>query len=533
LKGGWLQLDAEQAHERRWWTLGVLCLSLTVISIDNTVLNVALPSIVKSLGARGSQLQLLIDGYTIVFACLLLTAGSLGDKLGRKGILTIGLAFFGACSALAAFAPSAGTLILARALMGIGGACIYPSTLSILTNTFTDTRERARAIGIWAGVSGLGVAVGPLAGGILLEHFWWGSVFLVNVPICAIAVALGWFFVPTTERDQDSKLDPLGAVLSIIGLLGVLYAIIEIPDRGLSDTQVIVGLIAGVAFLALFGLWEKHYEHPMLDVRFFRNPRFTAASGTITLTFFALYGSTFLLTQYFQFVLGYSPLKAGMLASPVAVGIMVTAPQAPKLVDRIGTKLVVVLGLSIVTTGLLLYSSNALMSSLAGGSVVRLLFGVGMGFTVAPATESIMGSLPKAKAGVGSAVNDTTRQAGGALGVAVIGSIFALRYHSVVRVPPGLPTGAHPLIHDSIGRALDAITQFKLAPATAHLVHLAADRAYLSGMRLSVRIGACIVFCAALVAFKFLPAHARPVDEDFDLEAPPRELGHVDRELLV
>src|SRR3954454_15112651 len=424
-------VNSEEAHAKRWWVLAVLCLSLTVISIDNTILNVALPSIVESLHAQGSELQLLIDGYTVVFACLLLTAGSLGDKLGRKGILTAGLALFGTFSAAASFSQTSHQLIFFRALMGIGGACIYPSTLSILTNTFNDPRERARAIGVWAGVSGLGVAVGPLAGGLLLEHFWWGSVFLVNVPICGIAIIAGRFFVPTTTRDPEHALDPLGAVFSILGLMGLLFAIIEIPDRGLSDPTVLVSLAIGVVFVAAFGYWETHYEHPMLDLHFFQNPRFTAASATITLTFFALYGSTFLLTQYFQFVLLYSPLKAGMLTAPVAIGIMGMAPQAPKLVDRIGTKLVVVLGLGIVASGLLLYGSNLVMSSIPGGIFVRMLFGVGMGMVMAPATESIMGSLPKVKAGVGSAVNDTTRQTGGALGVAVIGSIFAARYHAV------------------------------------------------------------------------------------------------------
>ena len=253
-----MDADSERAHERRWWTLAVLCLSLTVISIDNTILNVALPSIVESLDARGSELQLLIDGYTIVFACLLLTAGSLGDKLGRKGILTAGLALFGIFSALAAFSTSSHMLIGARALMGIGGACIYPSTLSILTNTFHDNRERARAIGIWAGVSGLGVAIGPLAGGLLVEHFWWGSVFLVNVPICAAAIIAGHFFVPTTTRDPDHALDPVGAVFSIVGLMGLLYAIIEVPDRGWSDPTVLVSFAIGVVFLAAFAWWETH-----------------------------------------------------------------------------------------------------------------------------------------------------------------------------------------------------------------------------------------------------------------------------------
>jgi len=483
-------------------------LSLTVISIDNTILNVALPSIVESLDARGSELQLLIDGYTIVFACLLLTAGSLGDKLGRKGILTTGLALFGAFSALAAFSSSSQMLIVARALMGIGGACIYPSTLSILTNTFHDTRERGRAIGIWAGVSGVGVAIGPLAGGLLVEHFWWGSVFLVNVPICAVAIVAGRFFVPTTTRDADHALDPFGAVFSILGLMGLLFAIIEIPDRGISDPTVLLSLAVGLVFMAAFAWWETHYEHPMLDLHFFQNPRFSAASATITLTFFALYGSTFLLTQYFQFVLGYSPFKAGVLTAPVAIGIMATAPQAPKLVERIGTKRVVVMGLLIVATGLFSYSVEPIMSSFVGGGAVRLLFGVGMGLIMAPATESIMGSLPKAKAGVGSAVNDTTRQAGGALGVAVIGSVFAATYHRVINVPAGLPAGAPEMVHDSIGKAIAAITTFQLPADVAGTVHDAASDAFFQGMQVAAWVGCGVVLCAAVVAYRYLPARA-------------------------
>src|SRR4051794_32179133 len=497
-----------QDDDRRWWVLGVLCLSLTVISIDNTILNVALPSIVEHLHAQGSELQLLIDGYTVVFACLLLTAGSLGDKLGRKGILTIGLAAFGTFSAAAAFSQTSHQLIMFRALMGIGGACIYPSTLSILTNTFTDPKERARAIGVWAGVSGLGVAIGPLAGGLLLEHFWWGSVFLVNVPICLGAIIAGRFIVPTTPRDPDEALDPLGALLSIVGLVGFLYAIIEVPDKGWSAPGVVIPGVIGLVFLALFAVWEIKSRHPMLDLHFFANPRFSAASATITLTFFALYGSTFLLTQYFQFVLLYSPLKAGMLTAPVAIGIMVMAPQAPKLVERVGTKLVVVAGLSIVATGMLLYSVEPVMSSLVGGGLVRLLFGVGMGCVMAPATESIMGSLPKAKAGVGSAVNDTTRQTGGALGVAVIGSVFAATYHHVIEVPAGLPPRAVPMVHDSIGAALEAITRFELPAPIASVVHDAASSAFFRGMQVAVWVGAAVMLCAVFVAYKYLPARA-------------------------
>ncbi len=429
--------SADRAYDRRWWTLGVLCLSLMVISVDNTILNVALPSIVRDLNAQGTQLQWIIDAYTIVFAGLLLTAGSLGDRLGRKKALTAGLLLFGTFSALASLSSSPEMLIVFRGLMGIGGAFIFPTTLSILTNTFTG-RERAKAIGIWAGVSGLGIVIGPLGGGLLLEHFSWGSVFLVNVPISAAAIILGFFFVPDSRDPQGGRLDPLGASLSIVALGGLLYGIIQAPDVGWTKPGVIAGLAVGVTVSALFILWETSTSHPMLDVRFFQNPRFSAASATITLTYFALFGSTFLLTQYFQFVLGYSPLKAGMMTAPVAVGIMVCAPQAPKLVDRFGTKRVVIGGLLIVAAAMLTYASDTIMSNVWAGGAIRALFGAGMGLTTAPATESIMGSLPPSKAGVGSAVNDTTRQTGGALGVAVIGSVFLFRYHRAVGTLSGL-----------------------------------------------------------------------------------------------
>jgi EmrB/QacA subfamily drug resistance transporter len=503
----------DAVYERRWWTLAVLCMSLIVIGVDNTILNVALPSIVRDLHAQGSQLQWIIDAYTIVFAGLLLTAGSLGDRLGRKGALTTGLVLFAVFSVFASQATSPGMLIAARGLMGIGGAFIFPTTLSILTNTFQG-RERARAIGIWAGVSGLGIVIGPLGGGLLLEHFAWGSVFLVNVPICVAAVVLGHYFVPTSRDPEEGRLDPIGAALSIVALSGLLYGIIEGPDHGWVSAPVMVAIALGVGFLALFLYWETHTTYPMLDVRFFRNPRFSAASATITLTYFALFGSTFLLTQYFQFVLGYSPLKAGLMTAPVAVGIMISAPQAVRLVETFGTKRVVVGGLLIVAAALAMYASDTIMSSVLLGGLVRVLFGLGMGFTSAPATESIMGSLPPAKAGVGSAVNDTTRQTGGALGVAVIGSIFALRYHAAASGIPGIPAAAQAQIRDSIGKALEAARQ--LPAAQQQLVRATVNHAYIVSMRVAYAVGTAVILAAAFVSWRWLPARApaAPVTDD-------------------
>lgn len=493
----------DPSASRRWWTLCVLSLCVVVITVDNTVLNVALPTIVRDVGATGSQLQWIVDAYTIVFACLLLTAGSLGDRYGRKHALTLGLVWFGTFSALASMASSPTTMIVARGLMGLGAAFIYPTTLSIITNTFHVPSERARAIGIWAGVSGIGAALGPLLGGVLVEHLGWPSVFLVNVPLCAAAVLLGQRFVPNSSSRDESPLDPLGAVLSVFALVAALFAIIEAPDRGWTSTVVMATFATGVVFVAAFVWWERHTARPMLDVRIFKDPRFSAASATVTIMQFAMFGATFLLTQYFQFRLGYSPLKAGLMLMPVAIGLMVAAPNASKLVNRFGTTRVVIIGLSALAFGTACYMSDLLMSSFALGILIRLVYGVGMGIAMPPMTESIMGSLPPARAGVGSAMNDTTRQAGGALGVAVIGSIFAFRYHHAIDTTVGVSRSVLNRAHDSIGVSLEVARQLHGA-TRAHLVE-AARQSFVSSMRLTFAVTTVVVLVAAAVAARFLP----------------------------
>src|SRR4051812_38010627 len=290
----------DDVFDHRWMTLVVLCISLLVIGLDNTILNVALPTLAKpkilgGLGASGSELQWIVDSYTIVFAGLLLTAGSLGDRFGRYRGLTLGLIIFGTGSALSAMAPSASALIVTRSLMGIGGAFIMPSTLSILTNVFRDPQERAKAIGVWAGVAALGIGIGPVAGGALLTHFWWGAVFFVNVPVVILALVGGFFLIPESRDPSAPKLDPMGSILSIIGLSAVLWAVIEGPSHGWTSPEVIGAFAVGAAVIIGFLFWERTYESPMLDVRFFQNRRFSAASGAITVTFLALFGVIFLL----------------------------------------------------------------------------------------------------------------------------------------------------------------------------------------------------------------------------------------------
>ena len=445
-----------RAEERRWLILGVLCFSLLVIVLDNSILNVALPSIVRELDATNTQLQWIVDSYTLVFAGLLLTAGSLGDRFGRRPALQVGFALFGLGSLASAMSTSPNMLIFSRAFMGIGGAFIMPATLSIITNVF-PTRERGKAIGIWAATAGLGAALGPLTGGFLLEHFYWGSVFLVNLPIVIFGLVAGVFLIPDSKDPSAPRLDPIGAVLSIIGLAMVLFAIIEAPRNGWTDPVTVVCFLVGAAVLTAFAWWELHSSHPMLDFNFFRNPRFSAASSAITLTFFAMFGSLFLFSQYLQFVLGYTPLQTGIRLLAVAIPMMIVAPLSPRFVHRFGTKYVVAAGMSFSTIGLILLSFLTADSTYPQLVWRLVILSCGLALTMAPATESIMGSLPLAKAGVGSAVNDTTRQVGGALGVAVLGSVFNSIYTSSVTdglSASSLPASAVATAKDSVGGAL-------------------------------------------------------------------------------
>ncbi|HKH25925.1 MAG TPA: MFS transporter, partial [Acidimicrobiia bacterium] len=456
----------EQVHNRRWWILGVLCLSLLIIVVDNSILNVALPTLARpesqgGLDATTSQLQWMVDSYTLVFAGLLLTAGSLGDRFGRRGALQVGLTVFGLGSLLSAMASSPGQLIASRALMGIGGAFIMPGTLSLITTVF-EGRERGRAIAIWAGVAGLAVAIGPVTGGFLLEHFYWGSVFLVNLPIVAVALGAGVLIMPTSKDPTAPRLDLVGAGLSIAGLVSLVYAFIEAPTEGWSDTKILAGLGLAAVLLASFFFWERRSLHPMLNLDFFKNPRFTSASASISVLFFTMFGVIFLLTQYFQFVLGYTPLEAGIRLLPLALTMMIVAPLSARIVERIGTKVVVSSGLFLAGLGVLSFTQFEVSTGYENIFWRLMLMAVGMGLTMAPATESIMGSLPLAKAGVGSAVNDTTRQVGGALGVAIIGSVLASTYGSKVGdavAGQQLPAGVASDAKNSLGFALQTASQ--------------------------------------------------------------------------
>jgi EmrB/QacA subfamily drug resistance transporter len=475
---------------QRWLALGVLCLSLLAIVVDNTIVNVALPTLARELDADLSQLQWVVDAYTLVFAGLLLVAGALGDRYGRRRTLLAGLAVFGIASACAAYAGGAGPLIAARAVMGAGAAFIMPATLSLLISVFTDERERATAIGIWAATAGLGVALGPVIGGYLLDRFWWGSIFIVNVPLCALALIVGRSVVPESRDSVARRIDWTGAGLSGAGLVALVWAVIEAPVHGWTCVRVLAAGAFAAAALAAFVAQQRRTEEPLLDVRLFRNPRFTAASLTIMVLFFALFGFLFLSTQYLQFVLGYTPLDAGVRVLPYAGAMIVFATLSAKLVERLGTKRVVSAGMLLFAAGLGVAATISTGTGYGRLAIALLLMGAGMGLAGAPATESIMGALPPDRANIGSAVNDTTRELGGALGVAIVGSIMSSLY--AARLPDDVPAAAR----DSLGAAVQA----------GDTVASLAREAFVHAMARSSIVVAVVAALGAVIAWRALPA---------------------------
>ena len=498
----------DRVHARRWIVLGVMCLSLLLIVVDNTIVNVAIPTLQRELDASTSQLQWVVDSYILVFAGLLLTMGSLGDRFGRRGALAIGLSIIGVASIASAFAGSADQLIGIRAVMGIGGALVMPATLSIITNVFTDRRERAQAIAIWAASAGMAVAIGPVTGGWLLEHFWWGSVFLVNVPVVVVALVLGQLFVPTSRDPSAPPIDVPGALLSITGLVALVWAIIEGPN-GWTEPSVLGGFAIAAVLLGAFVLWERHTSTPMLDMAFFKNRRFSAASGAIMLTFFAMFGALFLLTQFLQSVLGYTAFEAGVRLIPMAAVQIVVAPLSAKVVERVGSKIVVAVGLLTAALGLVLASRLTVGASYGEVVIPLLVLAAGLALVMPSATESIMGSLPPAKAGVGSAVNDTTRELGGALGVAILGSVMSSSYRpevsdAVANAP--LPAEARDAIVDQLGAAVQVAERIGGEPG--RLLNDVAARAFTDGMGTAFLIGAAALALGAVIVGLFLPARA-------------------------
>jgi EmrB/QacA subfamily drug resistance transporter len=509
-------------YRRRWVILGVLCTSLLIIVIGNTSLNVALPKMSEALGLTNSQQQWVVDAYSLVFAGLLFTAGTLSDRFGRKGFMQAGVVLFGAASAYATFVASTAVEVIgARAVMGIGGALVMPATLSILVNTF-PARERARAIGIWAGVAGGGGALGLVLGGWLVEHFWWGSAFAINVPVTITALILGALIVPTSRDRHPSKLDPIGALLSMIGLGVFVYGLIEAPKWGWASVTSLGIIGAGIAVLGIFALWELHTKSPMLDVRLFKDRRFGVSSVGMSLVFLTMFGFFFVVSQLFQLVLGYGPFESGLRMLPIMPVMIIFSTRAAGLVERFGARTVVTTGMLLTAAGVLILSFLTASSGYGHVLLGMFVMASGMGLTMTPMTELIMSSVPRDKAGVGSAMNDTTREVGTTLGVAILGSILSSGYTSNLGgAVSGLPESARHAAEGSLAGALGVAHQIGGTQGAA-LVD-AAKTAWADGLHLSLMIGAGIVLFAAAIAARYLPrkaddglVHSEDLDTEFE-----------------
>lgn len=502
-----LSSSDERIQKRRWWTLGVLSLSLVLIGMDNTILNVAIPTLQREFSATSSTLQWMVDSYILVFAGLLLTFGGLGDRFGRARMLRIGLVIFAAAAFATIFAETSGQVIAARAVMGVGGAMIMPSTLSIIIDVFKGP-ERARAISIWAATAGVGVGMGPLIGGALLEQFYWGSVFLVNVPIALTALVLGFWLVPESRDPEAKPIDFAGAGLSTAAVTLLIYAIIEAPSHGWLAPITLAGFAGSLLLAAAFTWRETHTDYPLLNFDFFRRPRFSAGASSISIAFFALMGMVFAFTQYMQFVRGYSALEAGIRLLPLAAGIAIGARGGERLNRKFGTKVVVGTGLLLLAATLLLINFYEADTALWIIEISIFLTSVAMGTIMAPSTDSVMGAVPPENAGVGSAMNDVTRQVGGAFGVAIIGSVLTSIYSSrvadAVESVTGLPPSAAEAAKDSIGAALQVAST--LPPEVAGPLLESARSAYTDAFGLSVLVGAGFALIGAALVFAFMPS---------------------------
>lgn len=502
-------------HRRRWFLLGVMCLSLVMVVMSVAGLNVALPSLQRELDASASALQWIVDSYALVFAALLLPAGALGDRFGRKRALLFGLVVFAVGSVIGGIATGAGQIIAGRVVTGVGAAFVMPATLSLLTTIFPP-HERRRAIALWAGFAGAGGALGPIVSGALLERLWWGSALLVNVPVIAVVLAAVWVFSPTSKDPHATPLDPVGAGLSLVGLGALVFAIIEGPERGWSDTAVVAAFAVAALGLGAFVVWERRAAHPMLPLELFRDRRMSVGSGVVTAAFFSMFGFFFLFTLYLQFVRGYSPLSAGLSTLPMALTLVAVAPRSAALAERLGTGRVIASGFVLVAAGF------GVMAAVGPGTpylvlaAALVLLGAGMSLTAAPATGSIMSAVPHAKAGVGSAVNDTTREVGGALGIAVLGSVSSAAYRSAIDLD-GLPLP--PPVARAAGESVGAARVIADGlPGGAELA-ARAGQAFTDAFNVASSVSAVLALVAAAAVFSAFSRGAEQRASDFPVPA--------------
>jgi EmrB/QacA subfamily drug resistance transporter len=520
-------------HRRRWLLLGVMCLSLVLVVMAVSSLNVAAPRLQQDLGASATELHWIIDSYALVFAGLLLAAGALGDRFGRKGALLAGLAVFGVGLVVSGLGDSASQVIAGRAIMGVGSAFVMPATLSLITAVFPP-EERMRAIATWAGFAGAGGAIGPVVAGALLEEFWWGSAVLVNLPVVAIAFVAVAVWSPRSRDSHVTPLDPAGSVLALLAMTTLLYGIIEGAERGWTDGLVLGAFAAAVVFGSAFVAWEARAAHPMLPLSLFRDRRFNVASGAITFTFFVMFGWFFLATLYLQYALGYSPLEAGLASLPMAGAMVAVSPRSAGFSERFGNARVIAVGFGLMALALALFTQVTTTTPYPVLAVGMVLFGMGLASTAAPATSMLMAAVPLDKAGVGSAVNDTTREFGGALGIAVFGSVAGSAYRSGADLAAaGASDGASEQAVESAGESIGAAWGIAQGlPGGGEAMLAEAQSAFVDAFRLTNALSLAVAIAAGAFVWVSLRGSRAdaPVTEDelatADVAEPrPAEVG--------
>jgi EmrB/QacA subfamily drug resistance transporter len=504
--------------------------TILLISLDSTVLNVAIPTLVDNLHPSASGLEWIANSFILTQAMLLVAFGAVGDRIGRRRMFLSGSVVFGAGSALCALAPGAGVLIAGRVVAGLGGAMLAPASLSIIAATF-PLRERPKAIGIYMGMTGVGAAAGPLVGGWLLQHFWWGSVFIINLPVAVLACAGGFLFVSESRAEKKSPLDLIGVGLAALGLLTLTYALIAAPDQGWRSGIVVGSLAAAAVLLGAFGVWELHHDEPLVDLGLFKNPTFSTALGAVAAAFFSMIGITFLLSQYIQFVQRVDVFALGLRFLPSALGTLIGSNVATRLSNRFGVRAVVLFGMVLMTTASAIYATLQVTRSPIPIMTALWLGGLGMGLVIAPASNAVVGTLPPDKVGAGSGLRSTVQLLGASFGVAVIGDITITRYHSqmghALNGPlVSLPAGTRSAIASQVGGATTAAGH--LPADVASKVTAAADHAFVSGLRLGALVALAVMVVAVGAVARYFPSDRPDLRSVVEPVAEPVVLPEVE-----
>ncbi len=498
-------------YKRRWLTLAAITVSVIVVVLDATIVNVALPTLQRELGSTGSQLQWIVNAYILAFGALMLPAGLLGDRLGRARVLQAGILLFAVGSAAAVFAKTSEALIAFRAFMGMGAAMILPSTLAIITNVF-PREERGRAIGIWAGLNGLGLALGPIIGGILIQHYSWSSIFLVNLPVGVVALLAGWFFIPDSRDPNPQRLDLLGSALSILAVGGLVYGLTQGTRDGWSSLPVAGTLAGALVFGTMFVLWERHTKHPMIDPAFFQSRRFSIGVAAVCLVALSQVGISFGLTQYMQFVRGYTPLQAGIRYIPFALGILIGAGSSDRAVKKLGTTAVMAMGFAGLAAFVILSSFWTVDTEYWRLGLIFFGIAFSLGYIAGPAADAVMGALPESKAGAGSAVNSVSRTIAGSIGVATLGSIlngvYASSFQAGAVSIPGLTTQISSVASDSVGTAMTIAG--RLPEPIAEAIRRNAGYSFIDAWQVMTYVSCAIAIVALVVVLVLMPPRHEP-----------------------